>query len=420
MRVLHIVHQYPPEQVGGTELYTLTLAHQQLEAGHSVAIFAPATSLAASAKKREVAGVKEYRPHVGQRSGWRLFLSSFGDGSLIHAFAEALKEFQPDVVHVEHAMGLPASIVDQLVSVGVPFVVTLHDYWYICANAQLLTNYDRTICSGPDRFRNCARCALNRVGLPSTQLLTPLIAPVMARRNQKIRPFLDKAEWLVAPTNFVKQVHEGFGIPSDKIRVIPHGIDVPDIEFIPAVPTVDSLRISYIGGLSWQKGVHILIQAVNKMPESGVSLTIYGDKRPFPKYVNYLEEQVRHSGTSLPGSIDRDQLWSALNKSDIVVVPSLWYETASLIIQESFAAGVPVVASRIGALQERVSDGVDGLLTDPGASDQLFEALMSLYHQPELILKLQGGIKAVRTIVEHSTDINLLYKSILKNSSHSN
>ena len=415
MRVLHIVHQYPPEQVGGTELYTLTLAHQQLKAGHTVAIFAPATFLSSSAQSRQVAGIKEYRPHVSQRGGLRLFLSSFGNRSLNRAFTEALKDFRPEIVHVEHPMGLPASIVDQLVSVHVPFVVTLHDYWYICANAQLLTNYDRTICSGPDRFRNCARCALNRVGLPSTQLLTPLIAPVMARRNQKIRPFIDKAEWLVAPTNFVKQLHEGFGVPPEKIRVIPHGIDVPDTEFIPSVPTIDSLHISYIGGLSWQKGIHILIDAVNKMPERGVSLTIYGDKRPFPKYVNYLEKQVRHPGTSHPGSIDRDQLWSALSKSDIVVVPSLWYETASLIIQESFAAGVPVVASRIGALQERVRDGVDGLLTDPGASDQLFEALMSLYHRPELIVNLQGGIKPVRTIVEHSADIDLLYKSILKN-----
>lgn len=413
MRILHLVHQYPPENFGGTELYTQTLARQQLLAGHSVAVFAPATKLSTNSQPTNDKVINEYRPAIKHRGPIQQFIAVFSDRSLIRSFQSALDEFRPDLVHIEHPMGLPARIVTILNNSQLPFVVTLHDYWYICANAQLVTNYDHTICSGPDRYLNCSRCALNRAGLPSSQLLAPTLSPVMAWRNQKIRPFLDEAQKLIAPTHFVRQLYAGFGINSAKITVIPHGIEVPERALTLEQPINNVLRISYIGGLSWQKGIHVLIEAVNRMPESGVKLTIHGDQNAFPEYVSSLKELAQHSRITFVGKLERDRLWTALSSCDVVVVPSLWYETASLIVQESFAAGVPVIASRIGALQERVNDGVDGLLTNPGDADQLYKALLSLYHNPDLILKFRQGIQPVRTIVEHAQDIEQLYETII-------
>ncbi|GMQ78451.1 MAG: glycosyltransferase family 4 protein [Anaerolineae bacterium] len=413
MRILHLVHQYPPEFIGGTERYTMELAEQQALAGHAVAVFAPTTSLPTKERPVLANGIIEYRPLIGQRTAHSVFAATFSSRSLLESFVGAVREFKPALVHIEHLIGLPLKIIDQIVDADIPFIVTLHDYWFICANAQLLTNYDQTICSGPDRYLNCARCALVRSGVPSLQPLSPPVAPLMAWRNKVIEKALIKARRLIAPTRFVKAKYLEFFDLAEKVVVIPHGIRMPELPLIEHKYQANRLNISYVGGLSWQKGVHVLIEAVNMMPEEDVWLGIYGDTSAFPQYVADLSQMIRHPGIKMPGQIDRGKLWSVLSKSDVVVVPSLWYETASLIVQEAFAARVPVVASRIGALQERVVDEHDGLLVAPGDARSLQRTLMQLYKQPELRLKLRSGIQPVRTIEDHASAIENLYRTVL-------
>ena len=65
---------------------------------------------------------------------------------MLRNWRQALDAFKPDLVHVQHLLGLPASLIDEVVKLGIPFLVTLHDYWWVCANANLLTNYDGQAC----------------------------------------------------------------------------------------------------------------------------------------------------------------------------------------------------------------------------------------------------------------------------------
>ena len=227
MRILHIVHQYPPEHIGGTELYCQTLAQQQSKNGHAVAIFVPTSRQETSKQEQFDSKIVLYKPFVGKRAASKIFRSTFSHNTLDQAFVGALEEFRPDLVHIQHLQGLPASIIDRISDAGLPFVATLHDYWFVCANSQLLTNYDQTICAGPDRFLNCARCALFRLGSPSPRLLSPPVAPLMAMRNRLLRSLLERSARLIAPTTFVRRIYEGFQVPKDKMVVIPHGIAVP-------------------------------------------------------------------------------------------------------------------------------------------------------------------------------------------------
>ena len=168
--------------------------------------------------------------------------------------------------------------------------------------------------------------------------------------------------------------------------------------------------IAYVGGLSWQKGIHVLIEAINQLPADLFNLTIYGDTEAFPDYMAKITAQIRHPGIRVAGRLPHDELWPALANSDIVVVPSIWYETASLIIQEAFAVGVPVVASDIGALQERVRNGEDGLLFPPGDTLALRDILNQLQQKPQLLEELRAGIKPVRTINEHTNEVLDVYR----------
>lgn len=417
MRILHLVHQYLPEHIGGTELYSRNLARHQVAEGNRVALFtataAPQTGAGSAPLPAEEEGVRVYRVPVGPRSPQAAFLSLFRQKQVSAALTAVLDREQPDLIHLQHLIGLPAELVDQMVARQIPFVVTLHDYWYACANAQLLTNYDATICAGPDRFRlNCARCALARTGRPGAVWAgaTPLIAPIMMLRQRRLQDIFARARRLVAPTDFVRATYQKLGFPAGKICVIAHGINAPP-KRLPREerPAGMPLHVAYIGGLAWQKGVHVLVDAVNRLPAETVRLSIAGDMTAFPGYTAALQEQAHRGNIRFIGSLPPAGLWSFLAGVDLVVVPSLWYETASLIVQEAFAAGVPVIASRIGALQERVRDGVDGFLTPPGDAAALRQLLQRLQQAPALCEQLRSHIQPVRTMAEHFADISAVY-----------
>jgi glycosyltransferase involved in cell wall biosynthesis len=409
MRILHVVHQYPPDYVGGTELYTQTLARYQVKQGHSVAIVSPSPASGSPSLDPAVEeGVRVYRLPAGPRSPTHVFLSTFRHQAIDGAFQVILQGEQPDIVHLQHLMGLPAGLMRH----RFPYLVTLHDYWFFCANAQLLTNYSRQVCDGPRLWINCGRCACARAGGPPWA--APALAPTFAYRTALLKRVLDRARAIIAPTEFVREMHHRLGLPRERVAVIPHGIDVPALPPREEQFASSPLRMAYIGGLTWQKGVHVLIEAVNGLPSDAVRLSIYGDLGAFPDYVTQLKQAARHPGTSFEGRLPRTQLWEVLRRIDVLVAPSLWYETSSLAIQEAFAAGAPVVASNLGVLADRVRDGVDGLLFPPGDAPALRTALLRLIEQPDLLSRLRAAIQPVRTIDQHVLDIEAVYVSALR------
>ena len=412
MKILHIVHQYLPETIGGTELYTQTLARYQAESGHSVAIFYPSQAEGEMWQKEDN-GIRIYGAATGPRSRSRVFLSTFGDKKLHEMFTAVLHKEQPDLIHIQHLMGLPTSLIE---AIRVPFVITLHDYWYGCGNAQLITNYDNTICPGPNRwFTNCGRCALSRAGQPNW--LAPAAAPLMAWRNGRLRTILHRASKVIAPSHFVQQTYTELGLAGDNMAVIPHGIEVPheQIKTIlanrqPRQP--GTLHIGFIGSLGWQKGVHNLIAAVNQLPYEGGKLTVYGRLDTFPEYVAELQQQAQHPGIHFAGPVSRTDLWSALAEFDIAVMPTLWYEASPLTIQELFAVNVPIVASRIGAMTEKIRDGIDGRLLPPNDIQSLHNVLLEYLESPTTLTHLRQNIQPVRTMTEQVQEIEALYHGI--------
>jgi glycosyltransferase involved in cell wall biosynthesis len=249
--------------------------------------------------------------------------------------------------------------------------------------------------------------------LRNADILSPAIAPIFALRNRQVIRALSGAKHVIAPTSFVRDTYGRLGVNIEKITVVPHGIDTPGDSYSQREPVENEISVAYIGGLSWQKGVHVLIEAFNDLPKEGSLLAIWGDQEAFPGYVKELLKLVKHQGIKFKGQLSRERLWSVLAGYDVVVVPSLWYETASLIIQEAFAVGVPVIASGIGALKSRVIDGVDGLLVPPNDPIALAAALRKVRNNPDLLRRLQSGIQPVYTIPEHAREIEVLYESVI-------
>lgn len=463
MRILHLVHQYLPEHIGGTELYTHWLTRALSQRGHCVTIFYRRSVEGVGLNARDEDGVRIWAAWSGLVTSNRRFLATFGEPYVLQAFRQVIAETQPDLVHLQHLMGLPVALVHHLQRLKLPFIITLHDYWWVCANAQLLTNYSQQVCAGPRAYLNCARCALVRAGQPHLWPAIPLITGPLAWRNYLLRQVMHAARRLIAPTQFVRNWYAGRGVPLEKFVVIPHGLEYPSFgslpEQTPETPPIppalssprqrgeeretrllsamerelggevipdlsalelgsqgernpnDPIRFAYIGGLSWQKGVHILVRAFSQMVPGG-ELWIAGDESADLAYASRLRTQATPNVRFL-GRLSRAEVWQILAQIDVVVIPSLWYETFSIIVSEAFAAGVPVIASRLGPLADRVHDGVDGLLVPPGDWRALRSALLRFLQDPTLLPRLRAGIRPVPTLQEHIQEIEAVYRGTL-------
>lgn len=414
MRILHVVHQYVPDHVAGTELYTQMVARRLVDAGHEAAVFTPLNRDGVfSGQPALEGGVRVYRVPVGARGATGVFLSTFGRRALSEAFATVLANEQPDVVHLQHLMGVPAAIGAASLTIA-PTVISLHDYWYGCANGQLLTNDTERICDGPSPgFGNCGRCAAARGGLPPA--LGPLFAPLMRRRNALLRPIFAGAARVLAPNAFVRDIYATMGFPTEHVVINPLGLDAPAdlgqrLAARRAGRPPGPLRLGYVGSISRQKGIHVLVEALDGLPEVAVTLDIYGDMGVFPDYAAAVRALARHSAIRFNGLIAREQLWDALGELDVLVMPTLWYEASPATIREAFAAGLPLVASALGAPGSMVRHGVDGLLFPPGDVAALREALRGLIERPERVAQLRAGIGPVRTVGDHVAQIVATYE----------
>lgn len=411
MRLLFVVHQSLPRWMGGTELYTQQLAEALVRRGHVLRVFAREFG-ARGLERDELHGVVIDRVHTPTRSDAALFRATFGAAEIERAFGRVLAEFQPDAVHFHHLLGLPAALFWRAVQAGLPTVITLHDYWFVCSNTKLLTNDDDQLCAGPRAWINCARCGLARLDMRAAFPAAPLIAPLFAARDWVVRRVLQRADRLIAPSRFLRDVHLRFGVKPERVRVVPTGIQPPPFPPSPRDASRNELRVLYVGALLPLKGVHVLVEAFNGLPPEA-QLRIVGDPERDAAYARRLRAQAHHPGIRFLGALERDRVWARLAEADVVAVPSLWYENSPLVVQEAFAVRRPVLASRLGALAELVRDGVDGWLIPAGDVEAWRKALVRLAQRPAKIEQLQSGISPVRTVDHLARDMEAVYAGLL-------
>jgi glycosyltransferase involved in cell wall biosynthesis len=355
--------------------------------------------------------VQVWSVQAGEFSPVRRLTATFSQPTLLKYFQQIVDAWQPDLVHIQHLMGLPVSIVDILRRKKIPYLIYLHDFWWICANAQLLTNYDQSICNGPNAFVNCARCFLARANLPDLWPAVPPLAALSAWRNRRLWAVVRAADCMTVPSAFVKDWYTAHGFPLDKTQVLPLGIDTAQVIKQSVKDAHEPFRFGYIGGISPQKGLHVLIEAFNALNQPA-ELWIAGDELAFPDYVAQLRNMAGPSVHFL-GTLDRTGVWQTLAQLDVAVVPSLWYETFSIIISEAFAAGVPVIASKIGPLADRVRHGIDGLLFEPGNIDALSAAMGRLLLESDLLADLRENIQPPLSLDDHVKQLQEIYEQVL-------
>lgn len=415
-RVAFVVHKFPPENLGGTEIYCWSLARELVRSGHHVHIFYPTPDLLPGEERIEREGINLWRVPLPesrtQENPISQYWHTFRDGEIELAFRRFLAEVQPEVVHFQHVQGVSARLIE--LAAGIPRIVTLHDYWYFCANSQLIRP-DRSPCDGPDEgCRSCVDCATERADLTWMRSLRPLVALPFAYRNHYLRRLASEVDLFIAPSEFLRRQYIRQGFPAERIVVIENGLDeeklAPSEDRI-APPPATRPHFGFLGSLAWQKGIHVLIEAFNTLGDQA-SLTIYGSETIFPDYVEELKALATHPNIRFAGPVDPRHVGDVLRQVDCLVVPSLWYENSPLVIQEAFGVGTPVVASRLGALAEKVREGKAGRLFNPGSVEDLAEVLQELSEAPETLAAMARETIPAPAMDLHAASLLRLYQRL--------
>jgi len=255
--------------------------------------------------------------------------------------------FRPDVVHVHNTLPLVSpSVFWAAQRAGIPVVQTLHNFRLICPQALLLR--EGRVCE------DCVgqvpwRAVRHRCYRDSAAQSAVVAATIQAHRA--LGTWQHKVTRYIALNEFCRAKFVEGGLPADRIVVKPNFVDLPP----PAPRPREGLL--FVGRLSVEKGIAVLADALQRCA-SGASLRVAG-QGPEEAALR-AAPRVQWLGSLAPAQV-YEQMASAL----ALVVPSIWYENFPRTIVEAFACGLPVIASRLGAMATIVDDGRTGLLFNP-------------------------------------------------------
>lgn len=299
------------------------------------------------------------------KTAWQVTYSSQSK----HSFKRALRSFQPEVVHIHNFFPMMTpSIYDACDECGIPVVQTLHNYRMICPGELLLRHgkiCETCIDSSP-YWGAVYRCYQN-------SLLGSLAVARMISYHRKEQTWTRKVTKFIALTDFTRQKFIEGGLPAEKIIVKPNCY----AGFTGGEESKTRQRHGalFVGRLSKEKGVSTLLKASEKIK---FPLAIIGD--------GTLEKSVlsaRNKYISTKGWLQPHEVSKAMGEAAFLVMPSECYETFGLVVIEAFAHGLPVIASRLGAMAELVQDGVTGLHFTPGDAYDLAEKMQWLHDHPQ-------------------------------------
>lgn len=220
----------------------------------------------------------------------------------------------------------------------------------------------------------------------------------LALPEEDFKDLVDEAamadHWLVA-SEFTKQSLVATGTPSERIGVVPYGVDLQRLA--PCKVSRDGrqpLRLLFVGRLGQRKGLKYLIQALDLLQTGSVELTVCG--RPADDLA-WLPES-RHP-ISIHRSISSEQLMEEYNAADLFVFPSV-AEGFGHVLLEAMASGLPVISTTNTAAPDLIRHGREGFIIEPGNTQELALCIEKFLSEPQLISSMG---RAARSRAEYFT-----------------
>ncbi|MCX5713853.1 MAG: glycosyltransferase family 4 protein [Candidatus Omnitrophica bacterium] len=373
MKICRIVSAYSPYSFGGADIYAEKISREIVKRGHPTVVVTINPYRKDTYEEDE--GSKIYRFHplnfsnvhkIGKQSilrqgAWTLL--DIHNYYSYYKIRNILKNEKPDVVHLHTPLDVTLSSFYAIKSLGLPLVYTLHDYLLLCRRVVLLKGNGK-ICNEENINPLCK--IYRKFGQVAT--------------NNKI-------DIVIAPSKFVLSAYKQNGFFKNcNTMVLPHGIDLDGEGNLNKSRNEDPeegiFNISYTGGLTKHKGVHILISAFKLIRNEHIRLNIVGG--------GVYEKELRRMAADdnriiFRGKFANKDMRQFYRNADILVVPSIWYDVRPNVIPEAFRDGVPVIGADIGGIPELIIENQTGFLFKSGDSEDLKRILGMVINNPQVL-----------------------------------
>lgn len=319
----------------------------------------------------------------------KAFFSSFFNSRSINSIKTIIREFKPEIIHIHNLYPfIPPVILKIIKQYDIPIVMTVHNYRLICPNGLLFNNDDNcTKCTGIGKELNCITNNCEGSFFKSTGYA---LRNFWSRTN---RYYMDNIDIFLTLSGFQNEKLIEHGIDKDKCQILPNF-------YWGKIPINDEYRageyIGYVGRLSKEKGVDLIIDLARKLPHVNFkiagrynkSVEEFGDKPLNLEYVGFLNKL---------------ELDSFYRNCKFVLFPSKCHESFGLSIIEAFAHKKPVVSSDMGASSEIIENGVSGIIFKNNNIQDLKSKVLELLRSSNKIYSM-GNKGYEKVIAEYSIE----------------
>ena len=430
MKILQVIHGYPPRYNAGSEVYTQTLA-QGLAERHEVQVFTREENpYAPDYAVREEADADDPRVKLTlvnlPRSRDR-----YCDSAVDERFGSLLDGWRPDIVHIGHLNHVSTSVVWEAAKRGMPVVYTLHDYWLMCPRGQFIQfrpeNPDDlwALCDGQEDRKCAERCYARSFSGSREEWRedSDYWTSWVSRRMKHMRDLVERVDLFIAPARYLlERYRDDFHIPEAKLTYLDYGFDLDRLSGRSRVPG-EPFTFGYIGRHVPAKGIHHLLEAFGRL-KGDARLRIWG--RPDGHSTSALQRlaaefppEVAKRIEWLPEYRNQAIVSDVFDHVDAIMVPSIWVENSPLVIHEAQQARIPVITANAGGMAEYVQHERNGLLFAHRDPASLAEQMQRMLNNPTWAAQLgargylHSEVGQVPSLADHARAIERLYEQVI-------
>jgi glycosyltransferase involved in cell wall biosynthesis len=283
--------------------------------------------------------------------------------SAAEVVCEAIRERNPDIVHFHLTIGLGSAFYELFPTLGIPYVVSLHDYYLFCPRITMI-DFSGSSCGGPET-RKCESCIgvfdqvplAHRAARRLEVKLPRVPSHTVTRRNARVAFFFREAAGLLAVSGRVKELYSR-AYPEGRYSVLHIGSSSA-YGVRATKPAGGVLRITAMGTLADYKGAGILEQIASLLKRNDVEVSFWG-RVDNPKWI----ERCKRANILLKGPYAPGDLNQIMAETDLGLVVPVWEDNAPQVVMEFLNFGVPVLATQMGGIPDFVTSET-GYLFDP-------------------------------------------------------
>lgn len=408
LKIVLVLNHYLPVHVAGTEVYTHLLGKYLQLQGCQVSVIIPNYGSSKS-RKYIYDNIPVYcyaEPTVVNRN---LILGKSKPLGL-SSFEELIVTLNPDIIHFQELAGSNGITIHHVKSakkLGYKVVFTAHVVKYSCKKGDLILN-GKELCDGIINIKRCTGCNyhsnnLSKNGKIALQFLSNILYNIrinlthfnssvgtafgfpflIEKHLNELRQLSQTCDKIVVLTSWFKSILIKNGVSADKLLHLPQALTQLNHNFSSHKYNAHlPIKLLFVGRISHFKGIHLLLDALHTLPQDKISLDIYGQETD-EAYLHLCKEKSKNLGNvNWCGLFDSKDVVRLMRNYHLLCLPSTINEMAPLVIQEAYAAGIPVIASNVYGNAEFVKHNVNGLLFEINNISSLRNAIDFVIKQP--------------------------------------